>query len=170
MNDFTNAGVFIANPGFNYKRPRAFCVCGVARSGTSSVASGLEAAGIPMGRNLSNVKEDIDFRKSLENNDPEYFTKYLRSRLADPSRPADLPIGFKYPSAYKSINVLSKTNDLCIIVVTRDPVSVAIRNTESMFVPFSTALDEAISAFRELERNIKQVTGESTSSRIIFVS
>ena len=116
-----------------------------------------------MGKNLSVVKEDVDFRRSLEDGDPKSFATYLSNRLSEANRPAGLPVGFKYPNAYKSIDLLSETKDLCIIVVSRDPVSVAIRNTESMFHPFSQSLSNAIKDFRELERNIREVTIASSS-------
>ena len=46
--------------------PTKLIVCGLPRSGTTGMVSCLASAGIPFGSNLSNVKEDQDFRHSLK--------------------------------------------------------------------------------------------------------
>ena len=170
-NEFINTGVFIAHEGRNYVEPRAICVCGVARSGTTSVASGLEAAGIPMGGNLSNVKEDQNFRRSIQSDNPKkLFDEYLRRRLDDPNRANDLPIGFKFPDAYKSIEHISNTQGLCILATMRDPLAIAIRNTESVFQPFDVSLDQAIKGARNLYEKVQTARKGQCKARIVFTS
>lgn len=170
-NEFINTGVFIAHEGRNYVEPRAICVCGVARSGTTSIASGLDAAGIPMGGNLSNVKEDQDFRRSIQSDNPKkLFDEYLRRRLDDPNRANDLPIGFKFPDAYKSIEHISNTQGLCILATMRDPLAIAIRNTESVFQPFDVSLDQALTGLRNLVQKVQSEAKKVCNARIIFVS
>ena len=97
------------NSGTDKFQIESFFICGMARGGTTSIAAGLEAAGIQMGNgDLSGVKEDIDFRKALEKCNAESnqpLKNYLNERqLYNKNSANSILFGYKYPSGFIHLN------------------------------------------------------------------
>ena len=144
--DFVNKGIFVVNSGSG-SAIQSFVVCGLPRSGTTGVASALEKTGISMGSRLSNVKEDQHFRSLLSREDCGSAVRdYFAVRRA--SEHQAFASGVKYPEAFQKIKELSEIEGLAVLVVTRDPFLVAMRNVMSVFMPVEKALSLAVDQFR----------------------
>ena len=126
-----NTGVIIRRDGATGRdnRKRTIVVTGVARSGTSLVASVLRAAGLHMGDRVYDVvHEDAEMLEIVRSRD----TKLLRALIQQ--RNTKHPVwGFKVPNLhaymrYDELNLFRKPH---LIVIFRDPVAVAMRNALS---------------------------------------
>jgi hypothetical protein len=172
MSQFANTGTVLFAPGVDFTRPRFVLICGMARGGTTAVAAGIEAAGISMGSNLSNVKEDLLLKKAIESSDiVKDFQKYLDERTSSSCKAPYPSVGGKSPIAYRRILELTSFDGLGIVLVVRDPLSAALREVSSMFQP----LDKSIDFFIRMYREIFEIARKSKSihdykPRIVMIS
>jgi hypothetical protein len=108
---------------------RTFIVTGIARSGTSLIASLLKEAGVFMGAFLHNVvNEDAQILEVLRRRDMETLKTLVRNRNAENAQ-----WGFKVPNlhAYLKHTELGMFRNPHLLVIYRDPVAVAVRNALS---------------------------------------
>jgi len=164
--NFTNSGIYLYHEG-NNEPINMLCVCGIARGGTTAVAAGLEQAGIPMSlkKNLTSVKEDLDFHSAVESED--CLKNYIEKRvIAAKGKIA----GCKYPGAYNFLSNFAEISNIALIIVLRDPLAVAMRNTSSMLIPMDSSLDSAIDSYRQIINNVKSSVNTSFLPKIILLS
>jgi len=103
-------------------------VLGVARSGTTMVASVLEALGVQMGEKLGPVFEDVALSKAIEQRDLKCLGDILEKRNRQ-----HVIWGWKRPSALKYYDVWKdRFRNPYVIVIFRDPFAIANRNRISM--------------------------------------
>ena len=166
--DFVNKGIFNVNSGSG-SATNSFIVCGLPRSGTTGVASAFEKAGISMGSRLSNVKEDQHFRSLLSREDCGSAVRdYFAVRRA--SEHQSFASGVKYPEAFQKIEELSEIEGLAILVVTRDPFLVAMRNVISVFMPVEKALNQAINQYSDMLKKVLGFRDISCKAKIVILS
>jgi hypothetical protein len=169
MQDLSNNGIY-----FRGSLPRSKCkrilICGVPRSGTTCVASIFENIGCDVG-NTSAVKEDVAYHQ-IVNTGPEYLLQSLenyRVRRDAENSDKQMPWVLKHPMAYLHIGVISKSwplADTLIVVVTRDPLAVALRNAKSMLTSREASLLNAIDQYSDM---VKVVVNHLDAS-VLFVS
>ena len=166
--DFVNKGIFVVNSGCG-SAIQSIIVCGLPRSGTTGVASALEKAGISMGSRLSNVKEDQHFRSLLSREDcgsavRDYFS------VRRESEHESFASGVKYPEAFQKIEELSGIEGLAILVITRDPFLVAMRNVISVFMPVEKALSLAVDQFSSMIEKVIALRDVPCKARVVILS
>ena len=108
---------------------RTIVVTGVARSGTSLIAAVLRAAGLHMGDFIHEVvNEDAQMLEIVRSRDTALLRAVIQQRNAKHAR-----WGFKIPNlhAYLRHDELNLFRNPYLIVICRDPVAVAMRNTLS---------------------------------------
>lgn len=163
--DFRNPGAMLIGGPKHGINPTAVVICGLPRSGTSAFASGLQSAGIPLGKGLSNVYEDQRFRAALESNVDGDLKKYFLIR--DEEDPCGV-WGVKYPDAYKCISRINRVREgTLFIVTTRDPMCVALRNNISMCQGFEDFLRKSTHEYLDLCRMVMESRG---SAHLLLVS
>lgn len=123
--------------------PTTVVVVGVPRSGTSMVANALHDAGVFLGNEFEpGVYEDREVAKALEHDDMTSLNLLARNN--------DLQHGvwgFKRPKAYQQMeDVLRQLREPRIVMVTRDPVAIAVRNNISILQDTIAAIEQAAKA------------------------
>jgi len=128
-----NTGVIASRPVAPRARKdaagRTIVVTGIARSGTSLIATLLKEAGAFMGEFLHDVvNEDAQILELLRHRDTEVLRELIRVRNAMHPR-----WGFKIPNlhVYLTTAELALFRNPHLIVIYRDPVAVAVRNALS---------------------------------------
>ena len=128
-----NTGIIASAPyGGRARREQAkrtFIVTGIARSGTSLIASLLKEAGVFMGAFLHNiVNEDAQILELLRRRDLNTLKVLIRDRNVE-----HIQWGFKVPNlhAYLKHTELTMFRNPYLVVIYRDPVAVAVRNALS---------------------------------------
>lgn len=166
MFDFVNSGVqSFLKEDFQKSNNISIAVIGIPRSGTTSIAAGLESVGISFGNNLSNVKEDRNFAKACNSiNSKEEIKQYFENRRK--SEPDSL-IGCKFPDAYKKISDLVELENHINIAVFRDPFSIALRNSKSMFENFDVSFQRALEDYKDY---YEQIISIGKKNNLILVS
>ena len=110
---------------------RTIIVTGIARSGTSLIATLLKEAGAFMGEFLAEVvNEDAQILELLRHRDVEMLKSLIKARNAMHAR-----WGFKIPNlhVYLTSAELALFRNPHLIVIYRDPVAVAVRNALSEY-------------------------------------
>ena len=127
-----NTGVIVRRDGAAKSRDggkRTIVVTGVARSGTSLVASVLKAAGLHMGDFLHDVvQEDAQMLEIVRSRDTALLRALIQQRNTKHPR-----WGFKIPNlhAYLRYDELGLFRNPHMIAIYRDPVAIAMRNALS---------------------------------------
>lgn len=144
-------------------------ICGLPRSGTTAMASVFEELGLSVGKSVSNVKEDVRFRGALQaNNYKQTLATYSKNRAAD--TPDGNPWAAKFPEAYLSLEKISEVypaSSTAIIVLMRDPLSVALRNHLSVYL---AAKHSVWKATQEYQDCVKACFNEKLACPLIMVS
>lgn len=166
MSDFHNPGILAMGPCQPTSlRHKGVVVCGLPRSGTTAFAVGLKNAGFDLGDSLSNVLEDVSFRKALVNGDRDDLISYFEQRK-EPG--AGLPWCVKFPQAYKFIpKILDADSSILFVIATRDPFCVALRNNISMLEDIQAAFRRSVKDYNSL---YQQISFLSQSSSAVIVS
>lgn len=138
-----NEGVLALNKPDPSPPLKTVIVLGVARGGTTMVASVLQALGVPMGEKLGPVLEDVALSKAVEARD----IARLKDIIA--RRDATYPLwGWKRPSAFEYGDVWRGCfRNPHVIAVFRDPFAIANRNRISMLSD----------VFQNLERSVQHL-------------
>lgn len=127
LRDFVNTGCTILNDdpdGTPRPAQRTFVVLGAARGGTSMLAGVVHHLGVPMGRNLSAVYEDVEVCNPMEAGDRAAVQAIVLAR----NQAHDL-WGFKRPAALGYLHKYqSELRNPELLVVFRDPFAIAQRN------------------------------------------
>jgi hypothetical protein len=150
----------LTNPGFSVIRSSpatdasTIIVVGVARSGTSMIASVLHELGVPMGDRAGNaVYEDPDIASAIESGN-----KAAISAMAIDRNARFRIWGFKRPEAFLVLpKFLPLFRNPRIISTFRDPAAISQRNSISMHQEFLFGLGQAAEKTLELTRFIKQI-------------
>jgi adenosyl cobinamide kinase/adenosyl cobinamide phosphate guanylyltransferase len=154
-----NIGVIASPAGSPDRNARAagrrtIIVTGVARSGTSLIAGLLREAGLFMGDYIYEVvNEDSQILEFLHSGDRGMLRRLIRDRNSSHSN-----WGFKIPNlhAYLLHQELRLFRNPHLVVITRDPVAVAIRNNLSEHVDQMEALKAAADAMQAMAYFISQ--------------
>ncbi len=164
--DFVNLGIRFLGNDENFKsKLEGIVICGLPRSGTTALAAGFQNAGFDLGFGLSNVVEDQRFRNALTAQDPSVLNQYFQARKESSS---ELPFCVKYPDAYQSISLISKiAPNVCILISTRDPFCIAMRNNISMFADFKAFFQKSVNEYMKMHNYIMN---NDKSTNIILVS
>jgi hypothetical protein len=130
-----NTGVIATRPAAPRTRKdatkRTLIVTGIARSGTSLIATLLKEAGLFMGEFLHDVvNEDAQILELLRHRDTGVLKDLIRTRNAMHGQ-----WGFKIPNlhVYLTSSELALFRNPHLIVIYRDPVAVAVRNALSEY-------------------------------------
>jgi hypothetical protein len=151
--DLRNSGLVLVGdqdaPGQRAGAARTLIVVGVARSGTTMVATVLHCLGVHLGDQVGlDVYEDLEAAAVLEQDEPA-----LRSLIARKNREHRV-WGFKRPEAFRTLDPARM--DLFraphVLATFRDPVAIAERNRISMHEDFLAALRRAARSTRQLVR------------------
>lgn len=164
--DFVNSGIRFLGKDDNFQsRLEGIVICGLPRSGTTALAAGFHKAGFNLGFGLSNVLEDQQFRNALATQDPIRLNQYFQSRRQSSG---DLPFCVKYPDAYQSVSLISRiAPNAGILVSTRDPFCIAMRNNISMFDDFKVFFQKSVIEYTKMHKDIMD---NVKSANIILVS
>lgn len=164
--DFVNLGIrFLGKNEHLKSKLDGIVICGLPRSGTTALAAGFQSAGFNLGSGLSNVVEDQRFRNAVAAQDPSVLSQYFRARKDNST---DLPFCVKYPDAYQSISLISKVApNVCILISTRDPFCIAMRNNISMFADFKAFFRKSVTEYKKMHDNIMD---NVESANIVLVS
>lgn len=154
LDELVNKGVILSRAGNSALAGRTFIVTGLRRSGTSLVASILRQAGIFMGSKINdNLNEDEEIVKVLSARNTDRLMQLIRERAANYGT-----WGFKFPMLCELLDPddMALFGNPHIIVIFRDPVSVAVRNTLSEYrepLPeLRVAIDEQAAMVTFIER------------------
>lgn len=123
-----NSGVFVLNKSPTSSPEKTVLVLGLARGGTTMVASVLQALGVFMGEKLGPVLEDVALSEAVESRN----TFQLKQIIA--KRDAIHPVwGWKRPSSIEFSKVWEGNfRNPYVIAIFRDPFAIANRNRISM--------------------------------------
>jgi hypothetical protein len=147
-----NKGVLVLNMPDMPQAEKTVVVLGVARSGTSMVASVLEALGIQMGEKLGPVFEDVSLSKAIEQRDLERLSDILVKRDSQHSI-----WGWKRPSALKYYDVWKdRFRNPYVIAIFRDPFAIANRNRISMMSDLFKNMEQSTQQLADLIRILGQ--------------
>ena len=127
--DLVNKGVIVSQPGVLGPGGRTFIVTGLHRSGTSLVASILRRVGIFMGSEINDVvHEDQEVERILGTGDIAGLKRLIRDRTENYGT-----WGFKLPVLHEALgpDEIALFGNPHVIVVFRDPISIAVRNALS---------------------------------------
>jgi hypothetical protein len=140
-----NDGVYILGDCDN-SSSRTIIIVGLARSGTSMPAKALYNLGVWMGDKIDTaVFEDVRLAEALEKKNGD-----LPGVIEDYNNRFDI-WGFKRPTAFKQLpKTINKFRNPRILIMFRDPLSIAKRNNISVDVPFHTALQNSAKQISEL--------------------
>ena len=146
--EFNNSGLITFGDGSSRTAtPAGIIICGLPRSGTTGLSKCFQEAGFSLGRELSNVLEDQEFRKCCLPFNNEQFSSYLKNRAKDSK---NIPWVAKFPEFYKDIHHLACSDEIAIIVCTRDPLAIAKRNNLSVFQDIKFLLEKAINEYSDM--------------------
>ena len=138
-----NEGVLALNKPHSALLEKTVVVLGVARGGTTMVASVLQSLGVFMGDKLGPVLEDVTLSLAVESRDIQQLKELVASRNA-----AHSLWGWKRPSALEYSEVWKGIfRNPYIIGIFRDPFVIANRNRISM-------LSEV---FQNMEQSVQQL-------------
>lgn len=130
MNELINYGIASINKPKKTKDRKTIVVFGVARSGTSMVASVLDKLGVFLGQYLDDVVlEDVELAGILENKkDEEELKRFIEKRNTEHKL-----WGWKRPGSIQYVDQFAPllTNPYFIIVF-RDSLAIALRNRISV--------------------------------------
>ena len=143
LKNLRNTGIVRIGPDNQAGVPATVVVVGVPRSGTSMAANALHDAGVFLGNEYEpGVFEDREVARALENDDMTSLNLLARNN--------DLMHGvwgFKRPKAYQQMeDVLQQLRAPRIVMVTRDPVAIAVRNNISILQDTIAAIEQAAKA------------------------
>lgn len=128
MSSLRNSGFLELGAVSEPPSEQTFVVLGVARGGTSMVAQALHAIGVPMGKKLSAVYEDMEICAPMEAGDLSAVREVILSK-----NEAHPKWGFKRPGAVKYVNqYLSQLRNPRFVVVFRDIFAITNRNRLSV--------------------------------------
>lgn len=129
MEKLINYGIEIINSPTEISKNKTVVVLGVARSGTSMVASVLNELGVFLGNKKDHaVFEDVEIANALEQNKIDVFKELVTKRNKDYNL-----WGWKRPSSFDHIDLINKhVRNPHFIIVFRDPLAISIRNKISM--------------------------------------
>jgi len=132
---------------------KTLLVTGLARSGTSMLAALLQAAGIWLGDHVYDpINEDAEITQMLRARD------FARLDALIDRQNARTPVwGFKMPDLHQFLqhDELGRFRNPQLIVMSRDPVAVAVRNALSEQVDGTQALIETTSAMHSLAHFVR---------------
>ena len=149
-----NEGVLALNMPDMPQTEKTVLVLGVARSGTTMVASVLEALGVPMGEKLGTVLEDVELSQAVEEHDIELLRGILAKRNSQYSI-----WGWKRPSAPDYYNVWKDHfRNPYIIAIFRDPFAIANRNRISMMSDIFHNMEQSTRQSADLIKFLSQQT------------
>ena len=142
-----NSGFAALNVEDSTEESRTIAVVGVPRSGTSMVAAALKLLDVYVGDTAdSAVIEDVEIASALENSNTSELM-----RLIDRRNKLYKVWSFKRPMAFKAMSKFEHLfRNLCYIVIFRDPLAVAMRNSISMHNEVLPALRSAAKMNNEL--------------------
>lgn len=152
-----NTGVIIRRSVAPKRREdgkRTIVVTGVARSGTSLVAAVLRAAGLHMGDLVHDVvNEDAQMLEIVQSRDMTLLRALIQQRNAKHAS-----WGFKIPNlhAHMRYDSLALFRNPHLVVVYRDPVAVAVRNSLSEHTDQLDGLLAASGAMQAMTRFAQQ--------------
>ncbi len=129
---------------------RTIIVTGVARSGTSMVASVLRAAGIFMGEFVWDVvQEDSQMLAAMRSHDQRMLQALIERRNADHGT-----WGFKAPDLFNYLRLeqMSWFRDPRLIIIFRDPVAVAVRHALSERFDQASSIASSTNAMLSMAR------------------
>lgn len=150
-----NSGVLALNRADSPPRAMTVVVLGVARGGTTMVASVLQALGVPMGEKLGPVLEDTELSQAIETRDVARLTDLVASRNA-----AHQKWGWKRPSAIEYHDVWRDSfRNPYIIAIFRDPFAIANRNRISMLSDVFESMEQAVNRLGTLVRFLREQKG-----------
>lgn len=147
IRDLHNFGVQVLNGDDIPSEPeRTLIVVGVARGGTTMVASVLRALGVHMGDKLSSVVEDLEVSRPMEAHDLPALREIVSRR-----NQAHAVWGFKRPGAVSYAHRYeSELRNPEYVVVFRDPLAIANRNQLSVKQELLSGLADAARRTTEL--------------------
>ncbi|MGE0223701.1 MAG: hypothetical protein AB7F35_29040 [Acetobacteraceae bacterium] len=153
-----NTGIMPGNP--SRRRASAsptgnstIIVTGVARSGTTMIASVLRACGVFMGDYMHDVvQEDAEALELIQSRNSLSLPGFIERRNAAHAR-----WGFKLPNLHQFLPAgqLSLFRNPRLVVIYRDPVAVAVRNALSEHFEMQEALMNAINALHAQTRFVR---------------
>ena len=127
LDELKNPGIYVLNKIKRHKE-KTVIVLGIARSGTTMLAEILSSIGIFMGEKLGVVKEDIELANAIEKKDLEKAKRLINIRNKNYNM-----WGWKRPEAFEYYHLWKGLfRNPYIIIIFRDPLSVALRNMKSM--------------------------------------
>lgn len=141
VDDLTNTGFVVRNPAKAGEAARTVVVVGPARGGTSMAALVLEKLGVYMGETQDRaVLEDVTVARALEEGgDLAAFDRLVRQRDS-----VHRIWGWKRPGALRYVDRFAgRVRGLCFIVMFRDPLAIALRNTIALNMDLDRALRDA---------------------------
>ena len=146
-----NPGTLVLNARDSGPDQKTVVVLGVARGGTTMVASVLHSLGVYMGDRLGPVMEDAALSEAVEKGRRRDF----RRIVADRDARYDV-WGWKRPSAFRYRRVWSKAfRNPHVIAIYRDPFAIANRNRISMMKEVWSGLDAATHDLGKLTRCVR---------------
>jgi len=146
-----NDGVLVLNKPDISVPEKTVVVLGVARGGTTMVASVLQALGVHMGERLGPVLEDVLLSESVESRNLQQFENLVAKRDA-----AHQIWGWKRPSALKYTDVWENSfRNPHLVVVFRDPFAIANRNRISMLSDVFKNMEGSVKSFQKLIKYLK---------------
>lgn len=146
-----NPGTLVLNSQDPGPEQKTVVVLGVARGGTTMVASVLSSLGIYMGERLGPVMEDATLSEAVEKG----WRRDLPRIVAERDARHDV-WGWKRPSAFKYRKVWeAEFRNPHVIAIYRDPFAIANRNRISMMKEVWSGLDAAIHDLGKLTRCVR---------------
>jgi len=147
-----NDGVLSVNQPNSHPREKTVVVLGVARGGTTMVASVLQALGVPMGDKLGPVMEDITLSAAIESRDIDKLRRLVKIRDKCHS-----VWGWKRPSAIEYADVWKKHfRNIYIIAVFRDAFAISNRNRISMLSEIFDNMNDTVIKTDSLVKFLKK--------------
>ncbi|WP_435106114.1 hypothetical protein [Arhodomonas sp. AD133] len=155
MNDIdslVNRGFLTINQPATSPEEKTAVVIGVARGGTTMVASVLQALGVYMGENLGPVLEDVRLSEAVEAGD----SKAVNVIAAERDKQFRV-WGWKRPAAVQHAAVWQpRLRNPHVIAVYRDPFAIANRNRISMLMDCIQGIERATKELARLTQFIKK--------------
>jgi len=142
-----NTGQMVRNAPATDTAEKTVVVVGVARSGTTMVASVLDALGVCRGEGLGPVLEDIQLSEAIERDDRATLRACARERNQHYTI-----WGWKRPAAFEQVDIWRpEVRNPHVIAVYRDPFAIANRNRISM-------LSDGVQAIRNANHALSRLT------------
>jgi len=143
LSSLKNNGLVTLNKPSTPQTQKTVVVLGVARGGTTMVASVLQALGVYMGEKLGSVLEDINLSQAVETRDMNAVQTIVSQRNST------FPVwGWKRPAAVEYSDIwMNSFRNPYIIAVFRDPFAISNRNRISMLNDL----------FQDMERSVQHL-------------